>query len=278
MNKYICFSLSLILFIQECLGSSCCGSSISMPALISTGEKWKLQTVFSNSERIFQISPDSQALKLSKKNQLDTFKTQIKMGYRFDSEWQVFSQVNYFNRGAGDMDIGIGRELLLSDDYKTFVWAQLSVPTGKSIYDLQDVGDEPTGTGFWTPGIGASLSKTFGTWDASTSAYVGRGLTQKIKGTTITPGIQSFAQIAVGKSYGNWRIGASFEYQREDGKKVLTKSKAEDSYSWPVTVSASYLNKGDIWTASLTDETLLGPAKNTYLNRGIALSFVRRFF
>ena len=278
MKKNICLFLSAIIFIQECLGSSCCGSSISMPAMITTGEKWKLQTVFSESKRVFQITPDSSAVKLSSRNQLDTFKTQIKAGYRFTNEWQVFAQVSQFDRGAGDMNVGFGKELFLSEDFKTFVWMQLSIPTGKSIYEMKSGDDEPTGSGFYTPGIGASISKAVRTWDYSASAYVGQGFTRKINGSTINPGLQSFAQVAAGKNYGDWRIGASLEHQREEGKKVVSKSKAEDSYSWPVTVSLSYLNKGDIWTASLTDETLLGPTQNTYLNRGIAVSFVRRFF
>lgn len=266
------------MFIQECLGSSCCGSSISMPAMITTGEKWKLQTVFSESKRVFQITPDSEAVKLSSKNQLDTFKTQIRAGYRFENQWQVFTQISQFDRGTGDMNVGFGKELFLSEDFKTFVWMQLNIPTGKSIYEIKNGDDEPTGSGFYTPGLGASVSKTVRTWDFGASAYVGQGLTRKINGSTITPGLQSFAQISAGKNYGDWRIGASLEHQREEGKKVISKSKAEDSYSNPVTVSLSYLNKGDIWTASLTDETLLGPTQNTYLNRGIAVSFVRRFF
>ena len=278
MKKIFSLFLSSLFFIQDCLGSSCCGSSISMPALISTGEKWKLQTVFSQSQRIFQISSDSQAIKLSNKNQLAVFKTQIKTGYLFENNWQIFSQVNLFDRGVGDLDIGFGKEIFLSEDFKTFIWAKVTVPTGKSIYDIQDPNDEPTGTGFWTPGLGVSLSKTLRTWDTSGSVFIGQGLSQKIKGIKITPGIQSFAQISVGKSIGNWRIGSSVEYQRENGKKIQAETKAEDSYSWPVSMSVSYLNKSDIWTASLTDETLLGPTKNTYLNQGISLSYVKRFF
>ena len=249
-----------------------------MPALISTGEKWKLQTVVSESERVFQISTDSQAIKLAEKNQLDVFKTQIKFGFRFENDWQVFSQMSYFDRGIGDIDLGIGKELLLSEDFKTFVWAQVSMPTGKSAYKMTDPNEAPTGTGFWTPGLGISFSKTFGTWDASSSFFVGRGMPQKMNGTLVTPGYQSFAEVAVGKSYLNWRVGAALEYQREDGKKIQAGQKAGDSFSWPLSVSVSYMHKSDIWTASVSDETLFGPTKNTYLNRGISLSYVTRFF
>ena len=249
-----------------------------MPSLITTGERWKFQTVISESERVFQITPDSDAIKLSAKNQLAVFKTQIKSGYRFDNDLQVFGQVNYFDRGVGDMDFGLGKELKFSDEFSSFVWAQIAVPTGKSIYTIPDPEEQPTGNGFWTPGVGASVFKTFGTWDGSLSAFVGRGLSQKFNGQNVTPGWQSFAQIAGGKSFGAWRFGASIEYQRENGKKIEAQSQSEDSYSWPVTLSGSYLHKGDIWTVSLSDETLLGPTKNTYLNHAVSLSYVKRFF
>jgi hypothetical protein len=278
VKKLICLLLSSIFIIQDCFGSSCCGSSVSMPALITTGEKWKFQTVFSQSERIFQISADSEAIKLSKRNQLDVFKSQIKTASLLKNDWQVFSQINYFDRGIGDLEFGFGRELLLSEEFKTFVWAQLILPTGKSIYKINNPNEAPTGSGFWIPGIGASLTRTFGTWDASTSVYFGRGIAEKIKGIEIKPGLQSFAQIGLGKNYGNWRIGSSLEYQRENGKKIQSGANSVDSFSWPVSLSLSYLNKGDIWTASLSDETLLGPTQNTYLNRGVSVSFVRRFF
>lgn len=278
MKKFICLFLSSIILVQECLGSSCCGSSISMPALISTGEKWKLQTVFSESERVFQISSDSQAIKLSEKNKFDVFKTQVKSGYRFENKWQIFAQINYFDRGLGDLDIGFGKELFLSEEFKTFFWAQLTMPAGKSIYDIKNPTDQPTGNGFWIPGLGFNASRTVGTWDFGSSVYIGRGLTRKIKGSTTTPGYQSFAQISTGKNFGNWRAGVSLEYQRENGKKISSSTTSADSYSWPLSFSVSYIDKSDIWTVGLIDETLLGPTKNTYLNQSLALSYIKRFF
>jgi hypothetical protein len=278
VNKIIALVLSSLIIIQECLGASCCGSSISMPALISTGERWKFQTVLSDSERVFQITGDSDAIKLSDKNQLNVFKSQIKSGYRFDNDWQVFTEINYFDQGMGDIATGVGKELKLSDEYNTFVWAQLTAPTGRSVYQINNPNDQITGTGFWTPGVGLSFFKTFGTWDGSISAFAGHGLETEYNGSKVMPGWQTFGQIAIGKSFHEWRLGGGIEYQRENGRKTQVGGTAEDSYSWPVSLSISYLDKSDIWTASYFDETLLGPTKNTYLNHGVSVSYVHRFF
>lgn len=278
IRKGICFFLSILLFAHECLASSCCGSSVSIPALITTGERMKFLVSFSGTERMFRISPEGKAIRLSRLNQLQVLRSQISAGYKTSNELQVFTRITRFDRGSGDTDVGVGREFKLFEDVQSFAWFQVTLPTGLSVYEITDPQKEPTGSGFVIPGFGLSLNTTRARWDLSSTFFLGEGLRKRFNGQLVTPGLQSYAQVAIGRNWNQWRVGLSLEHQREEGKRIQMNGRSVDSFSWPISLTVSYLHKGDIWTATLMDETLIGPTRNTYLNHGITVSYMKRVF
>jgi hypothetical protein len=254
-----------------------------MPALITTGEKIKFLASVSQSERLFRITPEGDAVRLSQPNQLQILRTQISAGYKIQDhtlleEWQIFAKATQLNQISGDTELGFGRELALFEDVQSFAWFQLTLPTGQSIYQITSPEQSPTGSGFYIPGVGLNFSTYWDNWDASSTFFLGHGFSRSFNGQVVTPGTQSFLQLAFGRNFKAWRVGFALEHQREEGKRIQLNGRSVDSYSWPLTLSLSYLHKSDIFTLSYMDETMIGPNRNTFLNHAISVAYIKRFF
>jgi hypothetical protein len=84
-----------------------------------------------------------------------------------------------------------------------------------------------------------------------------------------------------GYSFGDWRIGLSLGptwEQRTVGDYSSGGTEGSDRLWWSLGAQASYM-LGERWsfTASYSDQTILGPTYNAVLNRSAGLAAIHRF-
>ncbi len=284
--KKIIYYLLNILFIQVCLvntslAASCCGSNLSAPMLITTGEKIKMQLNYNFSKKMFQALNKEQII-LFEKPQANS-QLNMKAGYLFDNQLQLGGQIarSEFG-GVGDINISLGQELLSVDQFRNFVWTSLSLPTGLSIEQVSS-SSSPTGSGFPILYLGGMITEILPRGDLAISCQLGHGFVNTLKTVnneklTILPSQQISFSLSGGFSSGPWRIGSAYQYQWLSGRHIENQNPGLTSYQSTVTVQLSYMQTSQIWSLSYNDDSLIGPAQNAFLQRGFGLSFIDRWF
>lgn len=280
LNLMITFTL-FIVFRSTCLSASCCGSNISAPAMITTGEKIKIQIGFSESENTFHALGKNQIILLEQPQNLRSMN--LKLGYLFKNDFQFGFQVQQNHSGQfSDAIFSQGAEFVTIDNIRTFAWSQISLPTGQSIEQV-GVNQKPTGSGFPVVSVGAMFSQLLPSGDLALTLQIGQGLTSKIQtfqneSIHIYPGHQVSTGLSGGVSRGPWRIGSSYQYQWHAGRQVEHQIRGLASYQSTIGLQLSYMSGSQIWNLVYSDDSLIGPAQNAYLNRGFSISLIDRWF
>jgi hypothetical protein len=263
--RLLVVSVLLLSFRSLTYAASCCGSNVSTPALITTGETSKVQFTYSQSRRYFEV-PDN-SLPILLENKVDVPKLTLKASQQLSSELQAFAQTGLVDKTSSDTEFGVGHELIFSDTFQTMTWLSHSFPTGSSVYSLKKASDVPTGSGQHSTFIGGQISRIFAWGDVGTSATAGYSWPNKIHNQKIPSQSLSTLSLGIGFNRGPLRFGLQQEVQA-----------TSKSLSWPLGLNLSYLNQNKIWVMSYSDETLFGPVRNTNLNRSFSLSFIHRVF
>lgn len=194
--------------------------------------------------------------------------------------------------GLGDLRAHLGYEILPVWTYspwkpKGFVFAHLTAPTGKSTHDSTEAGGaDAFGQGFWATGLGVVFVKTWTYWDASLSAqgqYSFPRTFESPREIRVEPGFQASGQIGVGVSpwAGPFRVGLrAGPAWREGGSSHLYGETTDGVYRlvWDATLETNFMIGDQIsLAANYTDQTLLGPTKNTALSRSGGMSIQYRW-
>jgi hypothetical protein len=193
----------------------------------------------------------------------------------------------------GDLDLNLGYEILPEWNYSPWrprghLFLLTTLPTGRSIYDARETGMiDATGRGFFRIATGTILTKRWNSWDANALGEVHYSFTRSFQSLEVAPGWGSSFALGFGFSpnAGNLRFGLRIQPTFAASKRA--RSLSETSESAPTRtvdsiLEASYLlseSNGGTWTAfaAYTDQTLLGPARNTTLSRTIALGLQKRW-
>lgn len=196
--------------------------------------------------------------------------------------------------GIGDIRLNTSYEILPEWTYSVwkphgFAFLQLTLPTGKSIYDSQTLGAvDASGKGFYTLGPGGLFIKRWSKWDIFVLPEAHWTFSRKFESSS--SGITetgsgwggSFALgIGVSPGSGDFRVGFRIQPVYESGKNVSssgTSQRTSYQLSWNTALEATYLID-TVWSlnAQYTDQTLLGPAVNTTLSRTFALGILHRW-
>lgn len=196
--------------------------------------------------------------------------------------------------GFGDIRFNTAYEFLPEWTYSAwkprgFVFLQLTLPTGTSIYDSQSAGAvDALGRGFYGVGAGTLLIKRWTVWDAVFIPEAHYSFARTFRpdpGGSLRVGLGWGGSLALGfgasPGSGDFRFGLRVQPLYESARKTSVEgatSRTNEQLSWNTTLEASYLVSAT-WTAqaSYTDQTLLGPAINTTLSRTIALGLQHRW-
>lgn len=126
-----------------------------------------------------------------------------------------------FSAGIGDISLRAAYEFLPEWNYsrwmpKGFLIGQIGIPSGPSAFDEGDSPAAIRGRGYWNPSFGVALSKTWTSWDALLVTEMHTPLSRSREiGTSkfqFMPSAGFSALTALGYSWGEWRLGASFSF------------------------------------------------------------------
>jgi hypothetical protein len=281
------------------MAAACCGGGFAIPSLITGDDSSMVTTSFNYSKIDTDVSSDGLWKKDTDNQVTQTFK--IDAAHIFNDRYQIGASVPVVMRsrgsedatsGLGDSNLLLGYEYLPDWDYslyrpKGIGFLELTVPTGKSIYDSQNYDQLDTfGRGFWALGLGTSLTKTIRMWDLSSLFEFHRSFAKAMNSVqaggpiTAHPGWGGSLNLAAGWNKGDFRLGAGLGWTYEDAVNVTG---ATDSNGVPqryatASVVASYMWSQD-WAGNVTysDQTLFGSPLNTTLSKAVMLSLQKRW-
>ncbi len=288
------FIVSLLLNPYRINAASCCGGGASFPSLILSDDKTQLglsasfakvigdvpykgKAIFrapSDDEWIHTYTLDATTL-LSDRWQMGLNLPLVKKSRSTDtassSEW-----------GLGDVSATSAFEFLPEYSYskwkpRGFLFMKVTFPTGGNIYEsTKTYSVDSRGTGLYTLSFGSFLIKSWGLWDASFRFALNKPFDRSFEtttgtGTTIRSGIELNTALSAGFSpgLGDWRIGLSVN----PFLVLPSRYSTIDQLKWTTTLDLSrILERHWVLALSYSDQTLLGPAKNTSLERAVAVS------
>lgn len=291
------FLLSLLLLIgNDARAASCCGGGASTTSLITNNDQTQFTASMLHSAVHAQARTDGKWEKLDgdKSKEILTLEGSTLFSDRLQGGVSVPFQKNTFEStsenadgsGIGDVRINVAYEAITDWNYskyrpKVYVYTQLQLPTGTSIYDTQSVeGVDSTGMGLWGWGVGSVALKTIKKWDFTGTIFAQKVFDRSFGAVRVEPGNIYNASLGAGYNYGDWRLGMTqMTYLQDSGStsgSVDSKISLERYVSSSLVVS--YMPNDDVSvTASYSDQTLLGKPINTQLSRGIFVSLQKRW-
>ncbi|NDD93253.1 hypothetical protein EBZ37_14380, partial [bacterium] len=177
---------------------------------------------------------------------------------------------------------------------RSFVFTQLTLPLGGSVYELQNPGDrwglEARGRGLTQLGMGVLFIKGWTHWDASLSFEAHRPLSRSfstekdLQSLEVRPSWGTSLGLSLGFSPESTplRFGFSLSPQYEGSIRTRIGSDlfnvSEPQILWNSTLQASWLmNPSSTLTTAYNDQTWFGPAQNVALNRSVAFLLQKRW-
>ncbi len=194
--------------------------------------------------------------------------------------------------GLGDPSFSVGYEAVQefeSDTWVPRVWiyGQMVAPLGRSVYEsTTTLGSDVTGVGQWQTHGGIVATKIISSWDFQVAARAGalwaRGFEQNSSAIFTALGPASVWQggLSAGYRIASLRMGLGVDTRYQSVQQVsqvstggtLISAQASQRWVWTTALSLAWSVTAE-WSVGVTylDQTLLGPAINTSLSRGISL-------
>ncbi len=285
-------------------GAACCARSAAAPFLILSDDEAQLNVGVSGVDAVAQASDEQVYFR----NPATTdFTSQLRMDAAtlVTDRWQVGASVAWVGRsvglssnpdfrfGLGDVRLSLGYEVLPNWSYSVwrpqgFLFSVVSFPTGRSKYEKQDTAAEVTGLGFYSVGFGGIFLKRWNSLDAFVLGEFHYSLPRRIENglasETVVPGVGASAGLGLGWSPGGGalRVGLRLQPRIDQMPKGQAFSGIQESARWisncDTGLDLSYMvGNTETIMLSYTDQTLLGYAINTNLNRVLALNFQHRW-
>ena len=282
----------------------CCSGSALVPTLITTDSNAQVAFQAGQSAVVGNSQSDGSSIFNREGNAEHTTAFQLAGAYALSARWQIHASVPFNRRGRtldeasgshagwGDSSAGVALEALQElryNPYKPRVWifADLTAPTGNSIYEATDnLKTEAHGRGAWAGTLGAMALKTWGSFDAYVLGEHRRNATQTVsmdgQNTRVTLGPTTAIDGGLGYSISGFRLGASLGPTWDGAVKTSAPSgeivQARSKLSWSVGMQVAYTFL-DTWafSASYSDQTLVGPSYNAPLSRGFMTTLTKRF-
>lgn len=288
--------VTLFLFAQNIANSAaCCAGGASFPSLILSDDKAQLG-VSASFSKVIGDAPNSGKPVFRNSSDDEWIHTYTLDAARLLSDrWQIGTAIPVVYRtrsnnagkasdwGVGDMSAMLGFEALPEYSYskwkpRGFLFTQFTVPTGGNTYESKKTFEvDAHGKGFYSLSIGTFLIKTIRSFDFSFRFSYLYSLPRTFKDSNGIP-----LKVSPGQSYST-ALSAGYSPQQSDWRFALS---LNPTYT-TINNSSDYKL---VWTTSLdiskiiyrrwvmglgyNDQTLIGPANNSSLERGV-VSFIR---
>jgi hypothetical protein len=280
----------LVLNAPHLFAAACCGGGASFPSLILSDDQAQVGLSSSYSRVVGDVPSHGIAVFRSSEKKESNLTYAIDASGIFYDRWQVGAQLavirhsyetsknNFSAWDFGDAAATLGYEILPEYAYsiwkpRGFLFMQAIFPTGKNVYESKMPGAvDAGGKGYYSLSIGSFLIKSWHEWDTSLRCAYVHSFPKKFNlsdGSQIwvRPGYLMNAALSLGYSPGKslWRIGMGLNpsytaYEKSKNYRLV----------WNSTFDLSRILFSR-WVTGLSynDQTLMGPAKNTTLERGI---------
>lgn len=193
-----------------------------------------------------------------------------------------------FGKSAGywnDLDLSVAYALvprLTFDTTEILVlgYGRLVLPSGHSVYELKSSESlvAITGTGFTQTAAGWVAQRTYRHFDFVGAGEVSRMWSTQSSTRDLQHSWKSFVYAAAGWSFlEDGRVGLGVRGLWQAPKKVKNRADGAEALLYPVDFSLAWFQNENVsWTFQWSDETLLGPVKNSALSRSGSLTFSYR--
>ncbi len=289
----------LLIFIFPTLvkAAACCGGAFAVPSLITGDEAGTLTTSFSYSkvdtdvfaDGVWQKRPGDDISQIFKIEGAHIFQDRFQAGVSIPFQIRNLSGAQGGqSSGLGDVSGQLGYEYLPDWDYNPWRphgvgFLSLNLPTGRSVYESND-GLDSRGRGFWSLGLGTTLTKTWTRWDANSTLEIHRSFEKQVQNSqlegTIHPGWGGSWAFGTGYNFKDWRCGGSLTWSQEDPISVTGNRSSSGSLQRFTTGTLAVSYVADLeWAGTLnySDQTLFGDPVNTSLSKSVSILIQRRW-
>jgi hypothetical protein len=296
MNNLFIILIFSLGFAEQISASSCCGGASAIPVLILGDEKAQMGLGLTQSKVSDYVDRDSLWQKASAKDQTDT--VILNGSLVFQDRWQAGVSLPIVQRsvsdqkvsGIGDLTVNVGYEYLTDWDYnpwrpKGLGYLQISVPSGKSIYDTDSMGAvNGLGKGFWSFGLGTILSKNIGRLDGFANFEVRNSLERSQNDQNAIrkykPGFGTITGLGLGYNFENLRVGAGLSFNYDDPINVSgdINSKGQSQQFVAASVAMNLALRSE-WSIAInySDQSVFGSPSNVALSKSLSVQLQKRW-
>ncbi len=288
--------LVLVLATSKAWSAACCGGGFASPSIITGDEKATFSTELNYSNIATDVSSQGIWQSRATDEQLQTFKLQG--AHIFLDRFQVGASVPLIRRtrqgadstGLGDLGFNLGYEILPEWEYSAWrprgvAFLSLMAPTGRSIQEATNsLQLDARGRGFWSIGLGATLTKIAGKFDLNATAEGHQSFAREVRNSflegELVPGFGGLLSFGSGYNVQETRLGAQLSFNYEDAIETrgsIASSGAPTRFATASLVASQML--GEDWSVSLAyaDQTLFGAPTNTSLSKSVSITALHRF-
>lgn len=278
----------------------CCSAGSALPALVTNDDWAQISVISSYSDTVMDAPNEGLPVLRSDQNADHSWVTRVAAAMKVADSWQLGVGASVISRatrasshqfdasGMGDSDISFGYELLPEWNYSSWrprgwLYLQTVFPTGQAIQDptLSNPA-EVRGQGVFQTAVGLALTKIWGNWDALLVPEVRRLYSKSFDGGAELSGAWGASlQLGGGYNWGDLRFGLRTQPVYQGQRNVTAEGQSSATGSklvWNSGADVSYLVDSNwMMSISYSDQTLLGPARNTTLERGLGAMIQRKW-
>lgn len=279
--------------------NSCCGQSPASFTVLALDQKLSVNAAYTYTDsqgRVF--NNDDFYIWSSRKRQVQSL--QMNIASTVADKQQIFITSSFLNgqykdgvesasaQHWSDTQVGYNYEVLSEYSYslwRPIIYASLlaNIPTGKSIYDDSSLseGTDVTGHNQWGAGLGLTVRKVYFPLTITLQARSLRIFAKTFDGLRVSDFFDNSAAVLLNYAtrFDNVSINLGLTTNQLSARTLST---GTTSGTMQNTTVLAGLQKpiGENWAVGLnySDQTLLGPAKNTLLNRSLTFNLNYNYF
>lgn len=286
------------LFSSSLYAASCCVSNTGVPNLMILPAKWQQTFMLSQSRVIGDVDQEGVSTFRRPKNKEIVSAIRMDLAYGWSFKYQTGISLRYQNRSrefSGSRDANSGwSDVGLSHSYRPiaaerfWIFQTVNIPTARSNYDSRMVNNvDAHGTGTYQTSLGVFKIFNLKEWDFILSPEIHRSFARTFREGDTKTNVRGFwgTSFMMGAGYIPWhskaRYGLSLTPRLDEGKDVIINdelTRGKRSLVWDTVFNWSYsINAQYAVGVNYLDQTLMGPAENTLLNRALSLVFQSRW-
>jgi hypothetical protein len=283
---------------QQLWAASCCVSNTSISNLMLFPSKWQQTMTFSQGHVVGDVDEDGSSTFRRSNNRDVTNLVKLDLAYGWTTRYQTGFSARYQSRkrdfqgedssSSGWNDLGFSHAYKLPTDEKIWIFQTLNVPTARSVYNSTSTfAVDARGTGTYQTSLGFFGLKNFRKWDFLYSYELHRSFERDFYSNGADTTVGSFwgTSLTLGTGYVAWRSKARYGLAltpRYEGAKVVTidgrKTQGAESLVWDSSVNFSYsFTPHHALGFNYTDQTFVGPARNSLLSRFVMFQWQNKW-